>query len=43
VRRLGFKSASTLLDALEMAHDIVGPDPSITHFHVPPVLMADVS
>jgi hypothetical protein len=43
VRRMGFKSASTLLDALEMAHDIVGPDPSITHFHVPPVLMADVS
>ncbi len=42
VRRLGFKPASTLADALEMAEDIVGPDPSLTHFHAPPLLMADV-
>jgi hypothetical protein len=43
VRRLGFKPASTLTDALEMATDIVGRDPSITHFHAPPLLMADVT
>ena len=42
VRRLGFKPASTLSDALEMASDVVGPDPSITHVHMPPILMADV-
>ena len=42
VRRLGFKPASTLRDALEMASDIVGPDPSVTHIRVPPLLMADV-
>ena len=42
VRRLGFKSASTLRDALEMASDVVGHDPSITHIHNPPILMADV-
>src|SRR5438067_1909841 len=42
VRRLGFKPASTLRDALEMAEDIVGRDPSVTHIHNPPILMADV-
>jgi hypothetical protein len=43
VRRLGFKAASTLRDALEMATDVVGRDPSITHIHNPPILMADVT
>jgi hypothetical protein len=42
VRRLGFTPASTLADALELAEDVVGRDPSITHFHAPPVLQADV-
>jgi hypothetical protein len=42
VRRLGFKPASTMRDALEMASDIVGNDPSITHFHCPPMMIADV-
>ncbi len=42
VKRLGFKSASTLQDALEMAQDTVGPNPSLTHLHSPPLLMADV-
>lgn len=42
VRRLGFKPASTLRDALEMAEDVVGRDPSITHLHAPPLLMAQV-
>src|ERR671916_585008 len=42
VRRLGFSSASTLRDALEMAEDVVGRDASITHLHNPPLVMADV-
>jgi hypothetical protein len=43
VRRLGFMPASTMEDALEMASDVVGRDATITHFHVPPILMADVT
>ena len=42
VRRLGFRPASTLADALEMATDVVGPGPTVTHLHNPPILMADV-
>ncbi len=42
VRRLGFHPASTLDDALEIASDVVGRHPSITHLHNPPLLMADV-
>jgi Lactate racemase N-terminal domain len=42
VRRLGFTSASTLQDALEMAEDVVGRGASITHVHNPPLVMADV-
>ncbi|HVC24320.1 MAG TPA: lactate racemase domain-containing protein [Acidimicrobiales bacterium] len=43
VRRLGFKPASSLADALEMAEDVVGRDPSITHLHAPPLFLADVT
>ncbi len=43
VRRLGFKPASTLDDALEMAADVVGRHPTITHLHNPPISMADVT
>lgn len=43
VRRLGFQPASTLRDALEMAEDVVGRHPSITHIHNPPIFMADVT
>ena len=43
VRRMGFHPASTLDDALEMAKDVVGPSPSLTHLHNPPLFMADVS
>ena len=35
--------ASTLDDALEIASDVVGRSPTITHLHNPPILMADVS
>jgi len=43
VRRLGFRPATTLQDALEMATDVVGPQPTVTHMHNPPIFMADVS
>ncbi|HEX2577286.1 MAG TPA: lactate racemase domain-containing protein [Aquihabitans sp.] len=43
VGRLGFKSASTLNDAFEMATDVVGPQPTITHLKNPPFVMADVT
>ncbi len=43
VRRLGFHPASTMSDALEMASDVVGRQPTITHLHNPPLFMADVS
>ena len=33
VRRLGFSPASSLNDALEMATDVVGPSPTLTHLH----------
>ena len=41
-KRMGFSPASTLRDALEMAEDVVGRNPSVTHIHNPPILMADV-
>ncbi|MEY4372080.1 MAG: hypothetical protein RL219_849 [Actinomycetota bacterium] len=43
VRRLGFTPASTMDDALEMAQDVVGRAPTITHLHTPPLMVADVS
>ncbi|MBW3579732.1 MAG: nickel-dependent lactate racemase [Actinobacteria bacterium] len=43
VRRLGFKPATTLADALEMATDVVGRDPSLTHIHTPPLMLAEVT
>jgi hypothetical protein len=42
VRRMGFSPASTMADALEMAKDVVGPSPSLTHLHAPPIMLADV-
>ena len=43
VRRMGFKPASTFADAFEMAEDVVGRDPTITHIHNPPVFMSEVT
>jgi hypothetical protein len=40
--RLGFRAATTLQDALEMASGTVGNSPSITYLHNPPHLLADV-
>jgi hypothetical protein len=42
VRRLGFSPASTMADALEIASDVVGPSPTLTHLHAPPIMLADV-
>jgi hypothetical protein len=42
VRRLGFSPASSLDDALEIATDVVGPSPTLTHMHNPPIFMSDV-
>ena len=42
VERMGFRSASTLQDALEMVSHSVGRSPSITYLHNPPHLLADV-
>ena len=42
-RRMGFRRASGMADALEMAEDTVGRDPTLTHFHCPPLFYAEVS
>jgi hypothetical protein len=42
VNRLGYRRADSLRDALEMAKDSVGSSPSITYFHAPPIMIADV-
>lgn len=41
--RLGWKSARTMDEALEMARDIHGPSPEITLMHHPPFMVADVT
>jgi hypothetical protein len=42
VRRLGFTPASTMDDAFEIASDVVGRTPTITHLHTPPIMVCDV-
>jgi hypothetical protein len=42
VHRLGFKAASTLEDAFEIAEQTVGRHPSVTHLRTPPLLLAHV-
>jgi lactate racemase len=42
VHRMGFRSASTFADALEMAGETVGGSPRISYLHNPPIVMADV-
>ena len=42
VQRLGFRAATTLSDALEMASETVGSSPRITSMRVPPLMLADV-
>ena len=42
-RRMGFRRADTLRDALEMAEQVVGRDPTLTHFHCPPLFYCEVT
>jgi nickel-dependent lactate racemase len=40
---LGYETARSMPEALEMAKDGLAHDPSITMLHMPPILMADVT
>ena len=40
---MGWECAASMEEALEMAHSHVGRVPSVTHMHIPPISMADVS
>ncbi len=40
---MGWDTAATMEEALEMAQSHVGHAPTITHMHIPPINMADVS
>jgi hypothetical protein len=42
-KRMGLKRADTVAEALEMAQDTVGPNPSTTYMHIPPLFMCEVS
>ncbi|MBA2442298.1 MAG: DUF2088 domain-containing protein [Rubrobacter sp.] len=41
--RMGYKRADSIADALEMAKDTVGPSPSITYPHLPPLFLCEVT
>ena len=42
-KRMGLKRADSVADALEIAEDTVGPSPSTTYMHIPPLFMVEVS
>jgi Lactate racemase N-terminal domain len=42
-KRMGFKRADSIAEALEVAEDTVGPNPSKTYMHIPPLFMCEVS
>ena len=42
-KRMGLGRADTVADALQMAKDIVGPNPSTTYMHIPPLFICEVS
>jgi hypothetical protein len=42
-KRMGFKRADSVAEALEMAEDTVGPSPSTTYMHIPPLFVCEVS
>src|SRR5919202_3977006 len=42
-KRMGLKRADSIAEALEMAQDTVGPSPSTTYMHIPPLFMCQVS
>jgi hypothetical protein len=39
---LGYETAGSMPEAIEMAKDTAPPNPSITALHMPPMLIADV-
>jgi hypothetical protein len=39
---MGFRTASTFADALEMASETVGRSPQVTYLHAPPLTLAEV-
>jgi hypothetical protein len=41
--RMGLKRADSIAEALEMAEDTVGPNPSRTYMHIPPLFICEVS
>jgi lactate racemase len=41
--RLGFATAGTMHEAIEQAKDVVGPNPTITYYHWPPIFLCDVA
>jgi lactate racemase len=42
-KRMGLKRADTVAEALQMAQDTVGPSPSTTYMHIPPLFLCEVS
>ena len=42
-KRMGLKRADSVAEALEMAQDTVGPSPSTTYMHIPPLFVCEVS
>jgi hypothetical protein len=40
---MGLEHADSIVEALEMTKDTVGPSPSITYMHIPPLFMCEVS
>ena len=40
---MGFDTAESIAEALEMAKDVVGANPSITNYHAPPFSICDVT
>jgi hypothetical protein len=42
-RCMGLKRADSVAPALEMEQDTVGPNPSATYMHIPPLFMCQVS
>src|ERR687895_155462 len=42
-KRMGLKRADSIAEALEMAQSTVGPSPSTTYMHIPPLFMCEVS
>jgi hypothetical protein len=42
-KRMGFKRSNSVAEALEMAQDTVGPSPSTTYMHIPPLFICELS